>query len=105
MENSNISLIQTNKRIVNKEIIFKNKSNKSKCIKISICYGLTILILVNIILFSYIILFQKKSSNNNGIKYIITVIKDSIQILLDLNQMMIYYSILDMIKKAILFIS
>jgi len=71
MENSNISLIHTNKRIVNKEIIFKYKSNKSKCIKISLCYGLTIIILVNIILFSYIILFQKKSSNNNGIKYII----------------------------------
>jgi len=71
MENSYISFIQTYKRIVNKKRIIKNKSYKRKCITIFLWYGLTISILVNIILFSYIILFPKKSSNNNGIKYII----------------------------------
>jgi hypothetical protein len=74
MEHSNLSLIQANELIINKEKIYKEKPKRNKSINIFLCYGLSISILVNIILFSYIFLFPKKSSINNGIKYIINKI-------------------------------
>jgi hypothetical protein len=70
MEHSNISLIQANEIITKKEKIYKEKPKKNKSITIFLCYGLSISILVNIIFFSYIILFQKKSSNINENQYI-----------------------------------
>jgi hypothetical protein len=70
MEQSNASFIQANERIINKEKNLKKVSKGNK-IKIILCYGLVVSILVNIILFIYIFLFQKKSYNHNEIKYLL----------------------------------
>ena len=71
MEHSKLSFIRTNKRILQKEKIYNKRKKKNKYLKIFLCFGLTILFCVNILFFIFIILFQKKSSNNKGIKYII----------------------------------
>ena len=69
MEQSNASFIRDDEKI-NKEKIYKKKSKGNKSIKIFLYYVIKISILVNIIFYIYICLFQKKSSNNIEIKYI-----------------------------------